>query len=100
MRVESVHAEPVHVPVGTLVDAVDPTGVGDAFRAGFLSGIAWGLSAERSAQLGCLLASYVIETIGTQEYDLGSNDFLTRLARAYGDDAATDVQPHLQTLHA
>ena len=99
VRVESVHADPVYVPVGALVDAVDPTGVGDAFRAGFLSGIAWELSHERSAQLGCLLASYVIETVGTQEYDLGSDDFLSRLARAYGDDAAADVQPHLHTLH-
>ena len=59
----------------------DPTGVGDAFRAGYLSGQAWGLSDERSAQLGALLATYVIETIGTQEYELARTHFLERMAR-------------------
>ncbi|MFZ4486364.1 MAG: carbohydrate kinase family protein [Candidatus Nanopelagicales bacterium] len=73
----------------------DPTGVGDAFRAGFLSGQAWGLSDERSAQLGALLATYVIETIGTQEYELAQLHFLERMAKAYGDDAAADVEPHV-----
>ncbi len=99
VRIESLDADPIHVPVGALVEAIDPTGVGDAFRAGFLSGVAWELSHERAAQLGCLLASYVIETVGTQEYDLGSSDFLARMAAAYGDEAAADVAPHLHTQH-
>lgn len=73
----------------------DPTGVGDAFRAGFLAGQAWGVSDERSAQVGALLATYVIETIGTQEYELARSHFLERMARAYGDDAATEVEPHI-----
>ena len=73
----------------------DPTGVGDAFRAGFLAGQTWGLSDERSAQLGALLATYVIETVGTQEYELAQRHVLDRLARTYGDDAASDVEPHL-----
>jgi hypothetical protein len=46
---------------------VDPTGVGDAYRAGFLAGLAWDVSLERCAQLGSLLASYTIEVVGTQE---------------------------------
>ncbi len=73
----------------------DPTGVGDAFRAGFLAGVAWGLTHERSAQVGSLLATYVIETVGTQEYSLAQRAFLNRLARTYGDDAAAEVEPHL-----
>lgn len=73
----------------------DPTGVGDAFRAGFLSGQAWGLTDERSAQVGALLATYVIETIGTQEYELAQAHFLERMAKAYGDDAAAEVEPHV-----
>ncbi len=73
----------------------DPTGVGDAFRAGFLAGVAWGLTHERSAQVGSLVATCVIETVGTQEYALARGTFLTRLAKAYGDDAAADVEPHL-----
>ena len=74
----------------------DPTGVGDAFRAGFLAGLAWGVSPERCAQVGSLLATYVIETVGTQEYELAQQHFLERVAKAYGDDAATDIEPHLR----
>ncbi|MSO26958.1 MAG: carbohydrate kinase family protein [Candidatus Nanopelagicales bacterium] len=73
----------------------DPTGVGDAFRAGFLTGQAWGLSDERSAQIGSLLATYVIETIGTQEYSIAQRHFLERIAKTYGDDAAAEIEPHL-----
>jgi adenosine kinase len=73
----------------------DPTGVGDAFRAGYLAGVAWGLTPERSAQVGSLLATYVIETVGTQEYELAREHFLQRIARAYGDEAAADIAPHV-----
>ncbi len=69
----------------------DPTGVGDAFRAGFLAGIEWGLSAERCCQMGSMLATYVIETVGTQEYELGHAGLVQRLARAYGDEAADEI---------
>ncbi len=76
----------------------DPTGVGDAFRAGFIAGLAWGVSPERCAQLGSMLATYVVETVGTQEYELGRRRFLGRFATAYGDTAADDVAAHLSTL--
>jgi adenosine kinase len=85
----------VHVPCAPERAKVEPTGVGDAFRAGFLTGIAWDLSYERAAEVGSMLATYVIETVGTQEYDFGATDFLERFAVAYGDDAAADIAPHL-----
>ncbi len=88
----------VTVPVPQEERRADPTGVGDAFRAGFLSGQSWGLSDERSAQVGALLATYVIETVGTQEYEVSQGHFLDRLARTYGEDAAAEVQPHLACL--
>jgi adenosine kinase len=77
------------------VAAVEPTGVGDAFRAAFLAATAWGLGLERSAQVGCTLAAYVVETVGTQEYSFTSEQFLGRLADNYGEDAAADVKPFL-----
>lgn len=70
---------------------LDPTGVGDAFRAGFVAGLAWGVTDERCAQVGSLLATHVIETVGTQEYELGRTAFLERMAAAYGDVAAQDI---------
>jgi adenosine kinase len=85
----------VHVPCPDEERKADPTGVGDAFRAGYLAGVAWGLSPERSCQVGSLLATYVIETVGTQEYELAQRHFLERIARTYGDDAAAEISPHL-----
>jgi adenosine kinase len=81
------------IEVSTPLEEVkaDPTGVGDAFRAGFLSGLTWGLSHERCAQIGSLLATYVIETVGTQEYDLAQQHFLARFTATYGEAAAAEV---------
>ncbi|HEU0286050.1 MAG TPA: carbohydrate kinase family protein [Nocardioidaceae bacterium] len=75
------------------VEAVDPTGVGDAFRAGYLAAVAEDLSVERAAQLGCAVAASVVETTGTQEYVLSRTDFLARFESAYGADAAADIAP-------
>lgn len=74
----------------------DPTGVGDAFRAGFLAGVSWGIGHEGAAQVGSLLATYVIESVGTQEYVVATEPFLARLAGVYGDAAAEAVRPHLR----
>ena len=97
-RIERRGESPVVVPIAEELRKADPTGVGDAFRAGFLSGQAWGLSDERSAQLGSLLATYVIETIGTQEYELAQKHFLERMAQSYGDDAAAEVEAHISCI--
>lgn len=70
---------------------VDPTGVGDAFRAGFLTGRVWGLTLERAAQVGCTLATLVLESVGTQEYTVESDPFLDRFADCYGQSAAVEV---------
>jgi adenosine kinase len=85
----------VRVPVVPAHAVVDPTGVGDAFRAGFLAGLGWGMTHERSAQVGSLLATHVLETVGTQEYRLEPGAALARFAEAYGDEAASEVAGHL-----
>ncbi len=87
--------EHIHVPVARERSKVDPTGVGDGFRAGFLSARAWGLSWERSAQVGSLLATMVLETVGTQEYEVRAREFTARLVESYGPDAAAEVAPYL-----
>ncbi len=88
-------AEEITVSAAGDVRPIDPTGVGDGFRAGFLSGLAWGLNHERCAQLGSTLASYVLQTVGTQEYDVSRDAFLLRLRGSYGDSAADEVEPHM-----
>ncbi|HEY2764822.1 MAG TPA: carbohydrate kinase family protein [Pseudonocardiaceae bacterium] len=73
----------------------DPTGVGDAFRAGFLAGVKWGVGDERAAQVGCMLATLVIESVGTQEHQLERESFLERFTEAYGRACADEVAGHL-----
>ena len=94
-KVESAAGEFVQVGVPQEKSKTDPTGVGDSFRSGFIAGLAWGLSHERCAQLGSLIATYVIETMGTQEYRFTSAEFLARFDGAYGPDAAAEIAPHL-----
>jgi len=95
-RIEIAGQPALEVPTPAELVKADPTGVGDAFRAGFLSGLAWGLSHERCAQIGSLLATYVIETIGTQEYEVAQQNFLDRFAAAYGDAAAAEVAANVR----
>jgi adenosine kinase len=85
------------IPIAREVARVDPTGVGDAYRAGFLAGLAWEVPLERCAQLGSLLATYAIEVVGTQEYRF-AHTFLTRFEEAYGAGAAAEIAPHLAQL--
>jgi len=87
--------EPIEVAIAGETRRADPTGVGDAFRAGFLTGLSAGLGHRRCAEIGSLLATYVLETIGTQEYVLDKAAFLDRLSQAYGDDSAAEVEPHI-----
>jgi adenosine kinase len=83
--------DPIEVGANEGIVAVDPTGVGDSFRAGFLAGIAAGLDFERSAQIGCTIAASVVETKGTQEYELDREGFLKRIGAAYGETARAEV---------
>ena len=84
-------ADPIEVRAIDGIVAVDPTGVGDSFRAGFLAGVAADLGLERAAQIGCTIAASVVETTGTQEYVLDREHFLKRLGSAYGEAAQTEV---------
>ena len=81
----------IHVGVVPETAQVDPTGVGDAFRAGFLTGRGAGLDLERSAQLGSMVAVLVLETTGTQNWTWDPASAKERLAGAYGDAAATEI---------
>ena len=94
-KVESAAGEFVQVGVPQEKSKTDPTGVGDSFRSGFIAGLAWDLSHERCAQLGSLIATYVIETMGTQEYRFTSAEFLARFDESYGAEAAAEIAPHL-----
>ena len=93
-KIERAGAEPVFVAAVPEVQKLDPTGTGDAFRSGFLSAVAWGLPLDRAAQLGNILAVHVLETVGTQEYELKPGALAERLGSAYGEAAAAEIAAH------
>ena len=93
-RVERSGEPPIMVGPVPEQRKADPTGTGDAFRAGFLAAIGWGLPLERAAQLGNLLAVTVLEADGPQEYELKPALVAERLAGAYGPEAAAEIAAH------
>lgn len=80
-----------HVGVVPETEKVDPTGVGDGFRAGFLTALGKGLGFERAAQVGSMVAVLVLETVSTQDWAWDRDLALKRIADAYGDAAATEI---------
>jgi adenosine kinase len=94
-RIESKDDELIKILCPKENAKIDPTGVGDSFRSGFIAGLAWGLTHERCLQLGAMIATYVIETKGTQEYRFTAAQFVERFKGAYGDSAAAEISAHL-----
>jgi adenosine kinase len=70
---------------------LEPTGAGDAFRAGFLAGLAAEVDVEAAARLGCAVATMALESPGPQGYQIKPADLEQRLAGAYGDAAAEAI---------
>jgi adenosine kinase len=74
----------VDVPAVPPVRIVDPTGVGDAFRGGFLKGMARGTDAVTSAKLGAVAAAYALEHLGGQSHAYTWAEFMDRYAGTFG----------------
>jgi adenosine kinase len=95
VRVDRHGKQPIMVGPVKDVNPVEPTGTGDAFRAGFLAAVAWGFGLERAAQLGNLIAIRALESTGPQEYTLEPGDLIARCRTSYGDVAADELAAHL-----
>ncbi len=67
------------IPVFPAKQVADPTGAGDAYRGGLLSGITSGKSLEKSAIIGSVCASFAVECYGTQVYSFSQEEFDKRL---------------------
>jgi len=76
------------IPVFPEVTIVDPTGTGDAFRGGFLRGVALGLSWELNGRMGALAATYCLEQKGTQNHSFTPAEFVERFRTVFDDDGA------------
>lgn len=63
---------------------VDPTGVGDAFRGGFMKGMAAGADYRTCARLGSVAATYALEHLGGQSHAYTWQEFKTRYEAHFG----------------
>ena len=80
------------VPAVTARQVLDPTGAGDAYRAGLLKGLALGVSWGEAARMGAVLASFCVEQQGTQEHRLEIKEFWDRYAETFGTPPAAALR--------
>jgi len=76
----------VPVPAAKAGKVVDPTGAGDAYRAGLLKGIVSGKDLPTAAKIGAVAAVYAIEKYGTQEHRFTYDEFAERYRENFGED--------------
>jgi adenosine kinase len=97
--VVTLGAEGAHVWEGGTLHAIppvlperldDPTGVGDAFRAGLIKGLALNLSWDLAGRIGALAATYVLERPGPQGHHYTLPEFVARFRRHFDDAGALD----------
>ncbi|MFN2111631.1 MAG: carbohydrate kinase family protein [Anaerolineales bacterium] len=81
----------IAVPAVPPQEIVDPTGVGDAFRGGFLTGMGFGLDLELCGMMGALAACYCLESDGPQSHYYSTPDFITRFREHFDDTGKLDV---------
>jgi adenosine kinase len=78
------------IPVIPPDHIVDPTGVGDAYRGGFLTGYSHALSLETCGQMGTLAATYCLECEGTQSHCYTPPEFIARFRQHFNDHGQLD----------
>ncbi len=81
----------VHIPTVPEDEVVDPTGVGDAFRGGFLAGYSHGFDWKLCGEIGSLSAVYCLEQRGTQNHAYTREEFVKRFRQHFDDGGKLDV---------
>src|SRR6266540_2908606 len=82
--------ESVHIPTVPEEEIVDPTGVGDAFRGGFLAGYGHGFDWKLCGEIGSLAAVYCLEQRGPQSHNYTRKEFVNRFRRHFDDNGKLD----------
>ena len=79
------------IPAVPPIQTVEPTGAGDAFRAGLMRGMQLGLPWDIAGRMGALAATYVLEAFGTQGHHYTNSQFVARYRKHFDDQGALDV---------
>jgi len=78
------HSEEIHVEAVPAAQVIDPTGAGDAYRAGLMHGLVSGLGLKESAQIASTVATYAVECYGTQNHRFTIDELTKRYETSYG----------------
>jgi adenosine kinase len=81
----SMAGDDMCVPAAEIHEVVDPTGAGDAFRAGLIKGLVTGKGIATAAKIGSVAAAFAVEKYGTQEHHYSFEDFLKRFQSNFGE---------------
>lgn len=84
-KLENKPIERIKLPACKDVKVKDPTGAGDAYRAGFILGLTRGYARRICGQLGSVAASFAVEALGAQGHSLDRNNFTKRYKDNYGE---------------
>ena len=79
------------VPVAPTRTLAEPTGAGDAYRAGLMRGMQLGLPWDICGRMGALAAAYVLEQHGPQNHTFTRPEFVARYRESFDDEGALDV---------
>jgi adenosine kinase len=74
----------VEIPAAPPMREADPTGAGDAYRAGLVAGLLRGFDLETAGRVAALAATYAIEQVGTIEHNYSREEFARRYGQAFG----------------
>ena len=74
----------VEIPPAAARVEVDPTGAGDAYRAGLIAGLLRGMDIEVAGRVASLAATYAIEQVGTAEHSYTAHEFTERYETSFG----------------
>ncbi len=88
--------EQIDIPAITTDAVLDPTGAGDAYRAGLMAGLVNGLSLADAGRLGTLTATYAVEAHGTQKHRYSIDEFIRRYIENF--ETTPDVQAFFANL--
>lgn len=80
----------VHIPTVPEREIVDPTGVGDSFRGGFLAGYSRGFDWKLCGEIGSLAAVYCLEQNGPQSHTYTREEFVKRFREHFDDEGKLD----------
>jgi adenosine kinase len=76
----------VEIPPAPARREVDPTGAGDAYRAGLVAGLLRGLDLATAGRIASLAATHAVEQVGTIEHHYERVDFAERYREAFAED--------------